>query len=72
VLYALTALAAASIGYHSALTGRTRPILAIGLILAFSAVIVLIEDLDRPMYGVLEVGQRALIDLQRTMNGQMP
>lgn len=70
VLYAITSLAAASIGYHSGLTGRSRPIVAIALILAFSAVILLIEDLDRPLYGILEVSQRAMVDLQRTMNGQ--
>jgi hypothetical protein len=71
VLYAITSLAAASIGYHSGLTGRSRPLVAISLILAFSAVIFLIEDLDRPLYGLLEVSQRAMVDLQRMMNGQM-
>lgn len=70
VLYAITALASASIGYHSGLTGRSRPLVALAIILAFSAVIFLIEDLDRPMYGLLEVSQRALIDLQRMMNAQ--
>jgi hypothetical protein len=71
VLYAITALAAASIGYHSGLTGRNRPLVALALILAFSAVILLIEDLDRPLYGLLEVSQRALIDLQSMMNAQI-
>ena len=71
VLYAITALAAASIGYHSGLTGRSRPLVALALILAFSAVILLIEDLDRPLYGILEVSQKALVDLQRTMNTQI-
>jgi Protein of unknown function (DUF4239) len=67
VLYAITALAAASIGYHSGLTGRRRPLVAVAIILAFSAVIFLIEDLDRPLQGLLEVSQQALIDLRRTM-----
>jgi hypothetical protein len=71
VLYAITALAAASIGYHSGLTGRSRPLVALALILAFSAVILLIEDLDRPLYGILKVSQKALVDLQRTMNAQI-
>jgi hypothetical protein len=70
VLYAITALAAASIGYHSGLTGRSRPLVALALILAFSAVIFLIVDLDRPLHGFLRVSQRALVDLQRTMNAQ--
>jgi len=72
VLYAITALAAASIGYHSGLTGRSRPLVALAIILAFSAVILLIEDLDRPLYGFLEVSQRALVDLQTMMNAQIP
>lgn len=72
VLYAITALAAASIGYHSGLTGRSRPLVALAIILAFSAVILLIEDLDRPLYGFLEVSQRALVDLQTKMNAQIP
>jgi hypothetical protein len=71
VLYAITALAAASIGFHSGLTGRSRPLVALALILAFSAVILLIEDLDRPLYGILKVSQKALIDLHRTMNARI-
>jgi len=71
VLYAITALAAASIGYHSGLTGRSRPLVALAIILAFSAVILLIEDLDRPLYGFLEVSQRALVDLQTKMNARI-
>jgi hypothetical protein len=71
VLYSITALAAGSIGYHSGLTGRSRPLVALAIILAFSAVILLIEDLDRPLYGFLEVSQRALVDLQTKINAQI-
>ena len=71
VLYAITALVAASIGYHSGLTGRSRPLVALAIILAFSAVILLIEDLDRPRHGFLQVSQQALVDLQRKMNAQI-
>jgi len=72
VLYVITALAAASIGYHSGLTRSKRPLIALALIFAFSAVIFLIEDIDRPWDGFLEVSQRALTDLQRKMNAQTP
>jgi len=72
VLYAITALAAASIGYHSGLTGRNRPLVALGIILAFSAVIYLIVDLDRPGQGFLQVSQRAMVDLQRNMSATNP
>ncbi|MGE0131818.1 MAG: hypothetical protein AB7U82_27350 [Blastocatellales bacterium] len=71
VLYVITVLAAASIGYHSGLTGTRRPLVVLAFILAFSAVIFLIEDLDRPLNGFLEVSQRAMVDLRRTMNGPM-
>ena len=64
--------AAASIGYHSGLTGSNRPPIALAVIFAFSAVIFLIEDIDRPWDGFLEVSQRALTDLQRKMNAQTP
>lgn len=71
VLYEITALAAASIGYHSGLTGRNRPLAAFALILAFSAVILLIVDLDRTEHRLLKVSRQAMIDLQRKMNTQM-
>ena len=72
VLYLITALAAASIGYHSGLSGRSRPLVVLGFILAFSSVIFLIEDLDRPGHGLLEVSQQAMVDLQKKMNAPMP
>ncbi|MCI0660804.1 MAG: hypothetical protein L0220_06995, partial [Acidobacteria bacterium] len=72
VLFVITALAAASIGYHSGLTGRSRPLVIFAFILAFSTVIFLIEDLDRPMHGLLEINQQAMIDLRNKLNGSMP
>lgn len=69
VLYTIMALASASIGYHTGLTGSNRPLVSLAFILAFSSVIYLIDDLDRPLNGALKVSQRALVDLQRTMNG---
>jgi hypothetical protein len=72
VLYLITALAAASIGYHSGLSGRSRPLMVLAFILAFSAVIFLIVDLDRPGHGLLEVSQQAMVDLQKKMRAPMP
>jgi hypothetical protein len=54
------------------LTGRRRPLVVLAFILSFSAVIVLIEDLDRPGHGLLNVSQQALVDLQRKMNARIP
>jgi hypothetical protein len=70
VVYAITMLAAGSIGYHAGLTRSRRVPVAPALILAFSVVILLIADLDRPLSGYLEVDQQAMIDLRNKMNAQ--
>ena len=70
VIYALTMLAAASIGYHAGLTRSHRIPVIPALILAYSAVILLIADLDRPLRGYLEVDQQAMIDLRNKMNAR--
>ena len=38
------------------------------LVLAFSSIMSLIADLDRPQEGLLKVSQQAMIDLRRMMN----
>lgn len=68
-LYAIMMLAAASIGYHAGLTRARRPLVVPAFILAFSTVIILIADLDRPLQGYIEVNQQAMIDLRHKMNG---
>jgi len=68
VLYAIMSLAVASIGYHTGITGRGRPLVVLAFILSFSAVMFLIEDLDRPLQGFLKTSQQALSDLQRAMS----
>jgi len=47
-LYVMTALAVASIGYHAALTGTSRSFVVPAFAIIFSAVVLLIVDLDRP------------------------
>ena len=39
----------------------------LALVLAFSAVVTLIADLDRPQEGLLRVSQQTMIDLQKTL-----
>jgi len=70
VIYAITMLAAASIGYHAGLTRSRRLPVVPALILAFTVVILLIADLDRPLGGYLEIDQQAMIDLRNKMNAQ--
>jgi hypothetical protein len=59
-------------GYLEGLTGTRRSLTVIAVAVAFSVVIELIADLDRPQQGVLRVSQRALLDVQRSMNAPGP
>jgi hypothetical protein len=67
-LLMIAALSMAVMGYHAGLVGTTRSLAIIVVAVTFSAVIVLIADLDRPQEGTLTVSQQALIDVQRSMN----
>ena len=63
-LYCMTALAMAITGYRAGIAGRRSVIATLTMVLAFSAVIVLIADLDRPQQGFIKVSQQAMVDLQ--------
>ncbi len=70
VLFTLAMLSLGAMGYHSGLVGTARSLAVIAVALAFSAVIGLVVDLDRPQEGTLRVSQQALIDVQRSMNAK--
>jgi hypothetical protein len=72
VLYAITVLGMGAMGYQAGLTGTSRPLAAPVLALAFSAVILLIADLDRPREGLLKVSQQPMVDLQNSMRERSP
>ncbi len=67
VLYVVTGLAMALMGYHAALAGVRRTTAIVLLSLAFSAVIFLIADLDRPLEGLLKVSQEAMADVRESI-----
>jgi hypothetical protein len=67
-LFAVAVLSLAGMGYFEGLTGTRRSLAVIAVAIAFSVVIELIADLDRPQEGVLRVSQQALLDVQRSMN----
>ena len=52
-LYFVAILATGAVGYHAGLTGTRRSLAVLALVLAFSAVMMLIVDLDRPLEGLL-------------------
>ena len=66
-LYFVAIIGTSVMGYHAGLAGSGRSLAILPLVLAFSVVITLIADLDRPQEGFLRVGQQPMIDLQRTM-----
>ena len=72
VLIAVAIASLGAMGYHAGLAGVSRTLAGVAVAFAFSAVIGLIADLDRPQQGVLKVGQHALLDLQRSMNAPAP
>jgi hypothetical protein len=67
VLYAVTILALAAMGYHGGVAGTARSPVMLAVAIAFSAVILLIADLDRPGEGFVNVRQQAMIDLRDSM-----
>jgi hypothetical protein len=67
-LFVMTALSLGAMGYQSGLAGPTRSLAVIAVAIAFSAVIGLIVDLDRPQEGALTVSQQPLVDVRQSMN----
>jgi Protein of unknown function (DUF4239) len=64
LLLAGSALAVGIVGYSAGMTRRRSLVSAVVLIVALSAVTVLVLDLDRPQDGILQVSQRPLVELQ--------
>lgn len=66
-LYFLTALCMLAVGYHAGMMGSARLLPLTVLVLAFSTVVLLIADLDRPQQGFLRVSQEPLEDVAREL-----
>jgi hypothetical protein len=71
VLHGVTVLAMGQLGYQSGLAGR-RPLSVPAFAVCFALVMLLIEDLDRPRGGWVEVSQQPMLDLQRSMGEAEP
>lgn len=71
-LLAVAVLSLTAMGYLEGLPGSRRSLAVFAVAVAFSVVIELIADLDRPLGGVLRVSQRPLLDLQRSLNPPTP
>ncbi len=70
-LYLMAALSMIIMGYQAGLTERRSPVATVTLTLAFSAVIVLITDLDRPVMSFFEVNKQLLVDLYEFMDDDL-
>ena len=67
VLFALTVIAMGEMGYQTGLSGSRRPLAVPALALAFSVVMLLIADLDRPNAGWVSVSQAPMQELRESM-----
>lgn len=67
-LYSLAILAMGVMGYHDGQNSNRRSLGVIALVFAFSAVLFLIADLDRPGQGLLQVSQQSMLDLRNSMS----
>jgi hypothetical protein len=69
-LASVTVLAMVAVGFQFGLSGRKNLLIALVLALAFSAVVLLIADLDRVTQGALQVSQEPMLRLQESLNKQ--
>lgn len=70
-LYLMAALSMIIMGYQAGLTGRRSPVATVTLAVAFSAVIILITDLDRPIMSFFEIDKQLLVGLYEYMEADL-
>ena len=67
VLYAVAVLALTAVGYHGGVAGTSRSPVTLAVAIAFSAVIMVIADLDRPGQGFINVSQQPMVNLREML-----
>jgi hypothetical protein len=72
VFYGTTVLSFFLVGIASSADGQRNIIGILLFALALAAVLLLLVDLDRVQEGLINVGQKALLDLQRQLAAPMP
>jgi hypothetical protein len=68
-VYLLALAAMFLVGAQSGYAESRNLVALVLMVLALSAVLYLIVDLDRAQAGLLQVSQQALVDLQRSLPG---
>jgi hypothetical protein len=66
-LFIISSLTMITLGVQAGTSKRRRLVAVIPLALAFAALATVIVDLDRPLSGVIKVGQEAMIELRGRM-----
>lgn len=69
-LFLVTVLSMLAVGYQFGLKGRRNLVIHTVLALTFSAVVLLIADLDRATGGQLQVSQQPMLKLQETLGNK--
>lgn len=70
-LYLMATLSMIIMGYQAGLTERRSPVATVTLAVAFSAVIILITDLDRPVMSFFHINNQLLVDLNEYMEAEL-
>jgi hypothetical protein len=71
-LYFVAVLSMAVMGYHAGLSGTRSLTANLAIVLAFSAVMLLITDLERPEQKLFNVSQQAMIELESRLSPRAP
>jgi hypothetical protein len=66
-LYTITALASAAVGYHSGLSRSSRSFVVPAFAVIFSAVLILVLDIDRPREWTHKASQEAFVNIHNMM-----
>jgi hypothetical protein len=66
-LFIVSVLTMLAVGYHFGITGAGSFWITLVLTLSFSAIILLIADLDRPRGGLINVSQEPMVELQQKL-----
>ena len=70
-LYLMAVLSMVIMGFQAGLTDKRSPVATITLAVAFSVVIILITDLDRPIMSFFEINKQLLVDLHEIMEADL-
>ena len=67
ILFFTAIMAMLVVGYQAGLTGKRTPVATVSLAVVFSAVMILITDLDRPRMSLFEINNQIMINLHGKM-----